>query len=407
MSMTDRLRPSRRTLPAVLLVAGLAACGEPNVYHPPPPPTVTVAHPERRTFTDYMVFTGRTEAVASVELRARVEGFLESTHFEEGQDVEAGKLLYNIDPSEYEARQAAAQARIAEAEAAVEVTKATYERKNKALESNAVSVLDVLEAKGLWDGAKAKLEAARADLVRADLDLEWTEVVAPMAGVTSETLVDPGNLVGAGENTLLTTIVQYDPIYAYFDMSERELLDAVRNQRGKDGEARARDIEQMRATTLELSLGGEEGWPYAGNVHYIDPEIDPQTGTLLIRGIFSNPMPYQLYPGLFVRVRSPMAEREGLLITERAIGVDQTGRYVLVVDAENVVTARPVEIGPLIDGMRVIEEGLEESDLVIVNGILRARPGAKVTPEMGTADGQRPGSSETAAEQDPDDQSQG
>jgi RND family efflux transporter MFP subunit len=377
-STIERCRPARRTALA-LLGALLAACGG-NEYVEPPAPTVIVSQPERRTVTDYLNATGRTEAVATVEIRARVEGFLQSIEFEEGDTVEEGDLLYQIDPSEYQAAVERTEAAVAVAVASLELATAKLKRLEQALETRAVSEIEVLEERARRKEARATLDARKADLVTARLDLGYTAIRAPMAGRVGRTAVDPGNLVGYQDDTLLTTIVQYDPIYANFDLSEREVLRI--SESSADRRSSAGRVERIRQIPLELGLSNEEGYSFKGTVHYTDLAIDPGTGTYLIRGIFPNPHPIQLLPGLFVRIRTPIRERENaLLVTERALGSDQGGRYLYVVDADNVVQHRPVELGAVVDGMRVIESGLKADEWVIVEGVLRARPGAKVNPE--------------------------
>jgi RND family efflux transporter MFP subunit len=250
----------------------------------------------------------------------------------------------------------------------------------KAFETRAVSELDVLEARAKADAGAAQVDAARAELESAQLDLAYTRIHAPISGRAGRSQVDPGNLVGAGEQTLLTTIVQYDPIYAFFDMNERDLLVIL----GATADERS-DVNSMRRKTktpVELGRASDEGYPFEGYVDFSDQEVDAATGTFLMRAVFPNPQPIMLLPGLFVRLRIPMEVREGaLLVTERAVGSDQSGKFLLVVDEENVVQHRPVETGALVDGLRVIESGIDAKDWVVVNGLLRARPGSKVAPQ--------------------------
>jgi RND family efflux transporter MFP subunit len=379
-SRIEGCRPPRHTA-LVLLGALLAACGG-NEYVEPPPPSVVVSQPEKRTVTDYLRATGRTEAVATVEIRARVEGFLESIEFEEGDTVADGDLLYQIDPSEYEAAVERAEAAVAVARASLQLATAKLTRLEKALETRAVSEIEVIEEQARRKEAKATVDARKADLVTARLDLGYTTIRAPMAGRIGRTLVDPGNLVGSTEDTLLTTLVQYDPIYANFDLSERQVLRITEETTERPSPADR--IERIRKIPLELGLSNQEDYPFKGTIHYTDQGLDPGTGTYLIRGVFPNPFPFRLLPGLFVRVRTPIRERENaLLVPERAIGSDQGGRYLYVVDADDVVQHRRVELGTAIDGARVIESGLKVDEWVIVEGVLRARPGSKVNPQRG------------------------
>jgi RND family efflux transporter MFP subunit len=358
----------------------LLACGRGNEYVEPPPPLVRVSPPLQQDVTDYLEFTGTTEAVAEVEIRARVKGFLDSLHFTEGDTLAKGDLLYSIDPAEYRAAVERAQASVERQRAGLGLAQARLERLEKALETRAVSELEVIEARAERDEARANLGVSVAMLETARLDLSYTEIRAPLAGRVGRSLVDPGNLVGAGENTLLTTMVQYDPIYADFDLSERQLLTLL----DRVGETRdeAERIDRLRKIPLELGRASDDGFPFRGNLFYVAQAIDPDTGTFLLRGIFSNPEPLQLLPGLFVRLRMPFQDREGaLLVAERAIGVDQGGSYLLVVGDGDVVEQRRVELGAHVADKRVVLSGVAPGDRVIVEGLLRARPGAKVDPQ--------------------------
>jgi RND family efflux transporter MFP subunit len=371
-----------RALPIALLASVVAACGS-NEYVEPPTPTVTVARPESRSVVDYLEFTGTTRAINSVDIRARIQGFLKEVNFQEGAYVEAGDLLYVIEPDEYRARVHRAQASLEVARTSKDLAEATLARMEQAYETRAISELDLLEARAKAAAAEALVDQARADLERAQLDLSYTRIEAPISGRVGRTLVDPGNLVGAEEKTLLTNIMQYDPIYAYFDLSERNLLEILGMAvEQRTGTRRTGDYSEESKTPVQLGRANDDGYPFEGLVDFSDQEVDAETGTFLVRGIFPNPQPLRLLPGLFVRLRIPLQEREGaLLVDDRAIGSDQSGKFLLVVDAENVVQHRRVETGALVDGLRVIESGIEASDWVVVNGLLRARPGSKVTPQ--------------------------
>ncbi len=365
-----------------LLSLVLGGCEEKNQYDPPPPPTVTVSPPVQKEVIEYLAFTGRTEAVQTVEIRARVKGFLEEIKFEEGDIVEARQPLFIIEQAEYEQAVRSAKASVAAANAQLSLGEATLERMKQAAKTNAVSQLGVLEAQAKRDVAVAGVDLAGAALDTAELNLEYTTIVAPIGGRIGRRLVHKGNLVGAREDTQLTTIVKYDPMEVVFDMSERELLALVARQRAQKNAPSKPDLQKLRATPLELGLANEKGYPHAGNIHYVDQGVDAATGTLLLRGRFPNPHPYTLYPGLFVRIRIPFpVAKESLLVPERALSSDQGGWYVLVVDSENVVQHRRIERGQKVDDLIVVTSGLEPQDSVVVNGILRARPGAKVTPQ--------------------------
>lgn len=369
-------------LPIALAASLVVACGS-NEYVQPPIPAVTVARPESRAVVDYLEFTGTTRAINSVEIRARIQGFLQEVKFEEGAPVEAGDLLYVIEPDVYRAQLNRAQASLEVARTNKDLAEATLARMEQAYETRAISEVDLLEARARAAAAAARVDQARADLEKAQLDLSYTRIEAPISGRVGRTLVDPGNLVGAEEKTLLTTIVQYDPIYAYFDLSERNLLAILETTAEvRRAKARAGGNPRELATPVELGRANDEGYPIEGHLDFSDQQVDAATGTFLVRGVFPNPEPIKLLPGLFVRLRVPMAKREGaLLVSDRAIGSNQSGKFLLVVDDENVVQHRRVETGALVDGLRVIESGIEASDWVVVNGLLRARPGSKVAPQ--------------------------
>ncbi len=343
-----------------------------------------MAQPVQRAVTNYLEMSGTVRAIESVEIRARVEGFLQSFEFEEGDVVSEGDLLYLIDPREYQAQAERAEAALATETASLALAKATLSRHRAAYKTRAVSELEVLESRAKRDVAAAGLSAAEAVLRKARLDLSYTKIRAPITGRIGRNLVDPGNLVGAGEKTLLTTIVRYDPIYAYFTLSERDVLEL--SDATDDVRAAEDRLERLREIPVELGRSNDEGYPFRGHLHFAESGIDPETGTYLIRGIFPNPQPVRLLPGIFARGRLPIGESEGaLLVSDRALGADQSGRYLLVVDDEQVARYRPVEVGALVDGMRVIETGLEPEDWVITSGLLRARPGATVTPQRAAA----------------------
>jgi RND family efflux transporter MFP subunit len=233
------------------------------------------------------------------------------------------------------------------------------------------------QAKAARDAAQADVMAAKAVLDDAELSLSFTKVRAPIRARAGRNLVSVGNLVGAGENTHLTTLVQYDPIWAYFSLNEQELLQLMKLYRNKNGGQN----QPAQPSAIHLALAGEEGYPHEGQLDFIDQGLDPSTGTFLLRGSFENPKPHKILPGMFARIRLPVEKRLGaLLITERALSSDQGGRYVLVVNGKNLVERRPVKTGATVDGMRVITQGLKPDDWVVVKGLLRARPGLTVKP---------------------------
>jgi RND family efflux transporter MFP subunit len=371
----------------LLCIWMLAACEQRNEYMEPPPPKVTVAKPLQQEIIDYLEFTGITHAFEEVEMRARVAGFLQSMEFTPGTKVEKDDLLFVIEPSEYQAELDAAEAELGSAEATLKRAQTEFARAQKLFKQKAGAQTDVVKWRGERDVARAAVLRAKAKVEKAGLDLSYTKVTAPITGRVSRNLVDMGNLVGEGEPTLLTTITRFDPMYAYFNLNERDLLKVMamnRKEIEKKGLDPAKDSQAKADLTVSLGLANEEGYPHQGIVDFTESGVDPATGTLQLRGVFPNPGPAKvLIPGLFTRLRMPIDKRENaLLVTERAIGSDQSGRYLLTVNSENVVEKKPVRMGRLVDGLRVIEEGLQLDDRVVVNGIQRARPGAKVDPEQ-------------------------
>ncbi len=374
-------------VPLALLAAALAwGCTQKNEYAPPPPPKVTVAQPLVEEVTDYLEFTGTTEAAAQVQVRARVKGLLESMHFTPGSEVRAGDLLFVIDPREYQAALDAAEAELASAEAQLKRAGIELGRARRLYKKKAGSEADVVKWQGEVELAKAALLRAQAKIQAARLNLEYTQVTAPIGGKVSRNQVDPGNLVGYGEPTLLATVTDDDPIYAYFNLNERDLLGVMRLYQARQHEAGPGDEEvsiKEAEIPVFLGLADEEGYPHQGVVDYADTTVDPDTGTLQLRGVFANEgHPRELLPGLFTRLRMPIRQRQGaLLVSERAVGADQGGPYLLMVSRENVVEKRRVVKGQAVDGLVVIEEGLRPGEWVVVKGVQRARPGAKITPQ--------------------------
>ncbi len=359
----------------------LFACEEQNTYVAPPAPKVTVAKPLVTEVTEYLEFTGTTSAYARVDVPARVPGVLQRVHFEPGTPVNQGDLLFTIDPVEYEALVKAAEAELARAEAREIETAKTLQRSETLLKRGNISQAKVDEARADSLSAKAEVLVRKANLTRDKINLGYTQVIAPISGRVGRNLVDVGNLVGRGEATILTDITTFNPIYVFFDINERDLLRVMAMSRSMDAdEGRAGKRE---ATPLELGLATEDGFPHIGQTDFAESQVDPNTGTLRVRGVFENPGKQPiLLPGLFARIRLPIATRPDLpLVTERAVGFDQSGQYLLVVNDENVVEKRNVTLGQLVDGLRVVEQGIEADERVVVVGLQRAREGLEVEPE--------------------------
>jgi RND family efflux transporter MFP subunit len=370
------MRNRRRLAIAALLLAAIASCGR-NKYAPPPPAEVTVTRPIAREITTYNEFTGYTAAIEAVEIRARVQGYLQSMHFAPGENVKQGQLLFVIEPSLYEARVNSAKADLQGKDAQFKATQAQLEITEAIFQKSAGSRTDLVQKTQARDLAKAQLEGAKATLEAAELDLSYTHIYAPIDGRIDRNFVDVGNLVGAGQATLLATVVREDPVYAYFNVSERLLLDFRELQRQKRTVA-----PQGQHNVAFLGLATETGYPHDGKIDYAGNKIDPTTGTIEVRAVFPNP-DHTILPGLFARVRVPFTRENAILVPDIAILADQGGSYVLAVDPQNTVVQRRVQTGPLTEGdLRVIKTGVSTDDHVVVNGIQRARPGAVVKPTL-------------------------
>ena len=370
----------------IVLASLLAGCEQANTYVAPPPPKVTVARPLIEEVTDYLEFTGTTVASEQVEVRARVAGVLQSMRFQPGTEVKEDALLFVIDPKEYEADLQAAQAELASAQAKLERAQKEFSRSQRLFKQQAGSDVEVVKWRGEEALARAAIERANADIARAQLNLGYTRVKASISGRVGRNRVDVGNLVGQGEATVLTEVTDFDPMYVYFNLNELDLLRVramYRAEVKKKGLDPAKDPDREANIKVYLGLADEEGYPHEGVLDFAESGVDPDTGTIQLRAVFNNEeVPYALIPGLFARVRLPIAKRPDIpLVTDRAINADQSGRYLLVVNSENVVEKHNVRLGRLVDGLRVIEEGLRSEDWVVVNGIQRARPGGKVGPE--------------------------
>ncbi len=393
--MTQRHRrtgPARgkRRLLAVLasgMAFFMAACEQENAYVAPPPPTVTVAVPLQQDVTEYLEFTGTTAAAAYVEVRARVPGVLDRVLFEPGKPVRKGEILFNIDPSEYEADLQAAEADLAVVQAELDQATTELQRSERLVKKGAIAETVVVEWRTKENVAKAQMKQAQAKVDRANLNLGYTKIEAPINGRVGRNAVDPGNLVGEGEATLLTAITDYDPMYVYFNLNEIDLLRVLKMFKVKIEEANlgANGTSNTRRAKIPLGMGlaDEQGYPHEGLTDYGESGVDPETGTLQVRGVFDNKgHPPPILPGLFARIRMPVQIRkDALLVTERAVGADQGGRYVLVVTGDGQVEKRAVRTGQRQDGLIVIEEGLKPGERVVVKGLQRARPGAPVNAE--------------------------
>lgn len=422
-----RARATRAGLLALLAVVAPSGCNETNKYVEPPPPEVTVATPVTRDVTNYIDVTGTTQPILSVDIRARVRGFLKERHFKEGSIVKKGQLLVVIDEVPFQVRLEQAQTRLAEADA--NLTKAKQSRLREvaraqlALDESQLKLaqLDETRQRNLFtknagtreemdraeanrkkneaqvDAAHANLDQAEADyqttilaaeanvataktaVKDAEIELGYCRMYSPIDGRISRINFHEGNLVGDGMSSLLATVIKIDPIYAYVNMSEADLL-RYRSANTSPGQSGSGAESPPMAMELGLSDEGDK-YPHLGVADYQDPGVDAGTGTIRVRGVFANPNG-SILPGFFVRVRVPLDRRkDALLVPDRALGIDQSGSYLLVVNKENVVEYRPVKTGASRDGLRVVEGAIGPKDLVVVDGLLRARPKLKVTPK--------------------------
>jgi len=370
-----------RSIPFVILPL-VSACHEeaPPIVAAPPP--VTVSKPISEEVLDYEEFTGRLDAMEEVEVRARVSGYLDKVNFVDGKIVQKGDVLFEIDPRPYDAELKAAEAQVDVWKAKQAKSEADVKRYTELLPKGAASQQDLDRSVAEASEATAMIQSSVAAVDQAKLNVEFSKVTAPITGRVSRALVTRGNLIapGAGQDSLLTTIVSVDPIYLYFDVGERSLIryqDEARKRLPKD--APKQDLKSANIQ-VQFGLASEEGFPHTAVLDFADNKVNPATGTIQVRAVVDN-KDNLFGPGLFARVRVPIGEKhKALLVVDRAIGTDQGQKYLLSVKSDNVVEYHPVKLGGLHGGLRVIQEGIGAEDLVIVNGIQRARPGATVNP---------------------------
>jgi RND family efflux transporter MFP subunit len=370
---------------AVLALAGLlAGCEKPaSQAAAPPAPSVTIAQPVKRTVTDWDEYTGRFEPVEEVAVRPRVGGYVNSVEFQDGAIVHAGDLLYVIDPRPFEAAAEQADGQLADARAKVELAKRELDRGLNLVQTSAVSEQVVDQRRQALQAAHAAETQAEGALKAARLNIEFTHVVAPLTGRVGRHLVSPGNLVQgseAGSSTLLTSIVTLDPIYVYFDMDETTFI-----KYSKLWSEGRRPSSRDTANPVQVTLAGETRPSHDGAVNFLDNRLDVSTGTLRSRAVVKN-TDLSILPGQFGLVRLiGSAPYEALLIPDAAVATDQSRKIVFVVKPDDTVEARAVTLGPLDEGLRVVRDGLKAEDRVIVDGLQRARVGAKVNPHPAPA----------------------
>ncbi|MGA7325045.1 MAG: efflux RND transporter periplasmic adaptor subunit [Rhodomicrobium sp.] len=376
-----RVRLCRGLLCVALAALALAACGQENAFVAPPPPTVVVAKPLQKPMVQYVKATGNTAALNTVALVARVQGYLEKINYQDGAHVKKGTVLFEIQRNTYEAQLEQAKASLASAQATALNDEINYRRVIAlARQGNlAVTQQRVDNAKATLDSANASVESAKASVELAEINLGYTRVTAPFDGLVTRHLADIGALVGSGGSTTLATILQIQPIYVYYTVSESVVL-RFKQRRAAEGHSQ----QDYHNVPVEIGLMTDKDYPYRGHIDYIAPQVDPATGTLEVRGIFENKDQF-LLPGFFVRVRVPFQREENALwVDESAIGQNQAGEYLLVLGKDNVVEQRQVKTGEAEGGLKVVESGITANDWVVTSGIQRAVPGQKVKPEERT-----------------------
>ncbi len=371
-----RIRRSSVLCAVLAMAMAVVSCSRPPTPPPPAPPEVTVTTPLQRDVQIRLNYVGTTQAFENVEIRARVQGELDQITFNPSALVKQGKQLFVIEPEPYIASRDRAKASLQSAEAGLRRAESDLDRLEEAVKTNAVSAQEVTRAQAERDQAAAALAESKAALVTAEIQLGYTTIDAPITGVIGRNLVDAGNLVGAGEASLLATIRKIDPIFVFFEVDERmvtRLLAEVDGKRPQPGDESERPIEFI----LE-----ETGLRVEGAMDFVDNTVDPETGTIMVRAVFPNAK-FLVLPGVYVRVVIDGGMLENaILVEEKAIGTDLSGKYLYIVGTDNIVEQRPVELGPRQeDGTIVISSGLELGETYIIDGLLRARPGLPVTPQ--------------------------
>jgi multidrug efflux system membrane fusion protein len=364
----------------VLLIIGVATVsltGHAEKAAPAAPPAtpVTVANVIERSVTEWDDFSGRVEAIERVEIRPRISGTIDAVHFQDGQLVKKGDLLFTIDPRPYKAELARAEAARAGAQARLSLAKTELDRTRRLLEDRAVAQRELDQRENALHEADANLKAADAAALTARLNLQYTEITAPVSGRVSRAEITVGNLVATGPTApTLTTLVSVSPVYVNFEVDEPTYIRYAGNGTvGNSGVSRI---------PVSIGLTSEEGYPRQGHVKSFDNRIDNSSGTMRVRAVFANENG-TLTPGMYARVRTGDANaKNALLIDDKAVGTDQDKKYVMVVGADNKAVYRPVTLGPIVDGLRVVRSGLKLDERIVVNGLQRIRPNDTVAPEV-------------------------
>jgi multidrug efflux system membrane fusion protein len=337
-----------------------------------PPVPVSVASVLGRSVTEWDEFSGRIQAIDRVEIRPQVSGLIESIHFQEGQIVNRGDLLFTIDPRPFQADFARAQASLAGAQAKLALVKINYARDQNLIQTHAVSQSDLDQSNDALLEADASVKSAQAAVQTAQINLDYTAITAPVTGRVSRAEITEGNLVGTGPNApVLTTVVSVNPVYVEFEMDEQTFLKyAATGAAGNNG------IDHI---LVSMGLANEDAYPHEGHLKSIDNSLDTSSGTIRVRAVFDNPNG-ELTPGLYAKIRTGEPAAPAILIDDRAVGTDQDKKYVMVVDATNKATYRTVVLGPMVDGLRVVRSGLQKDERIVVDGLQRVRPNAIVAP---------------------------
>ncbi len=367
---------------ALVAALTLVGCKKPNVFVTPPPQEIGVAVPLRQEVTPVLELTGSLGAYNQVDLVARVVGVLQAISYVDGAVTRPGDTLFVIEPAPYEAKLRQAEAGLASAQASATQAEAEFGRQTSLAKNDFSSKAVLDQSRTARDQTRAAVASAQSGVTLAALDLGYTQIASPFAGVVTAHQVSVGNLVGAGGVTKLASILQLNPIYANFTLSEQNV------QRIKaDMARRGVSVGDLGKIPVQLGLMTDTGTPHLGALDYIEPAVDTATGTLRMRAVLPNP-DYTLLPGYFVRVRIPLTPQSGqaLLVPDVVLGSDQAGRYVLVANNDDVVELRRVEPGQLVGALRVIQSGLKVDDRVVVRGLGRAIPGAKIVPVAASID---------------------
>ncbi len=370
--------PHRRFAHWMALAGLLVAC-RPAAPPPPPPAAVTVADVKEQEINEWDEFTGRIEAVDAVAIRPRVSGFIERVAFAEGKEVRKGDLLFVIDPRPYAAELARAAAELEGARTRAALAGKEVERAERLVAVQAISREEFDTRASVEAESQASIAAAEAAVATARLNMDWTRVHSPIAGRVSRAEVTEGNLVQAGppDATLLTTVVSLDPVYVYFEGDEQTYL-----RYGDLARAGARPSSRDTRNPIQLGLANEQGFPHTGYVDFVDNQLNPETGTIRARAVFSN-KDRVFTPGLFARLKLVGSARyRAVLVLDRAVGTDQDKKFVLVLKPDSTVEYRSVQVGRLVDGMRIVTAGLKGGDRIVINGLQRVRPGMKVAPTV-------------------------